>query len=225
MADKVKPLKMEDTTSGTQSDGFPVETNPTQDYLAAKGVAFENNDSRLIDLSASGHIQFKDAIETAYITVRQLRTALNNIFDNTSNSFVATTVQAAIEEARDSAIAKARWGTVFTINGTVVNNTWLGFDALVPSDTTPIIVPRASNLVELGFSFAGANVDGEIKIYKNGTGAGQLVYTMTLTNANVSKLDTGVNVSFAAGDLVRAHWTDTGDNPSDASLQFYFQTT
>lgn len=99
MADKIKPLKLENpATGGTENDGFPTEADPSEDYITGKGFAFENNDNRLIDLNGSGQIQFKDAIETSYITVRQLRTAVNNLFDNTSNGFIATNVQAAIEE-------------------------------------------------------------------------------------------------------------------------------
>jgi len=70
--DKVKPLKIEDSTSGTQNDGFPVETSPTQDYLAAKGIAFENSDTRLFDLSAGGEIQWQDAGQTTYKTINSL---------------------------------------------------------------------------------------------------------------------------------------------------------
>ena len=47
--DKVKPLKIETSIDGTQVDPFPVEANPTQDYLAAKGIAFENLDTYVIE--------------------------------------------------------------------------------------------------------------------------------------------------------------------------------
>lgn len=67
MADKVKALKIESaSTGGTQSDPYPVEADPTQDYLAAKGISFENSDTQLFDLSASGEIQYRDSIQTAY---------------------------------------------------------------------------------------------------------------------------------------------------------------
>jgi len=60
MADKVKPLKIENSaTGGTQNDPFSVETNPTQDYLAAKGIAFENSDTYLMDKSSSNNIQVR----------------------------------------------------------------------------------------------------------------------------------------------------------------------
>lgn len=42
MVDKVKPLGLEDSTSGTQLLPTPTEMNPLQDYVAAKGIAFEN---------------------------------------------------------------------------------------------------------------------------------------------------------------------------------------
>lgn len=227
MADKVKPLKIESpSTGGTQVDPFPVETNPAQDYLASKGIAFENNDNRLIDLDGSGNIQFKDVTETIAVTVRQLRTALNNIFSNSGNGFTATNVQDAIIEAKDTAVGKARFAMVFAHNGTVGNNTWLGFNELVPSNTTPLIVPVDCKLSELAMSFAGANVDGVLLIYKNGTSnPANVIYSNTFTNQNTSKLMTGLNLSLVAGDQLRAQWQDTGDNPNDAALQWFFQAT
>lgn len=226
MADKVKPLGFESaSTGGTETYPLPTELDPTEDYVAAKGVALENSDNRLIDLDVSGNIQFKDVTETTPVTVRQLRTATNNIFSNSGNGFTATTVQAAIVEARDAAKATARWAVMFVHNSTVGGGNWLGFNELVPSNTTPLVVPVACKLTELAFSFAGANVDGQMQIFKNGIVAGNVIYTMTCTNANVSKLDTGLNLSLAAGDLIRAQWVDTGDNPNDACLQFFFQAT
>ena len=50
MADKVKFLKIENpSTGGTETDPFPVETDPTEDYGAMKGLAFENLDTFLLD--------------------------------------------------------------------------------------------------------------------------------------------------------------------------------
>ena len=68
MADKIKPLKIENIgTGGTQNDPFPTETDPNQDYLAAKGVAFENNDNILIDADpATGEIRYKDPVQATY---------------------------------------------------------------------------------------------------------------------------------------------------------------
>jgi hypothetical protein len=45
MVDKVKPLKLEETTDGSTVDFISTEADPTQDYLAAKGMSFENQDN------------------------------------------------------------------------------------------------------------------------------------------------------------------------------------
>lgn len=48
--DKVKPLKMESSaTGGTETDFYPTETDPAEDYLATKGVSFEGLETFLID--------------------------------------------------------------------------------------------------------------------------------------------------------------------------------
>jgi len=60
MVDKVKPLKLEDSISGTETNMFPVELDPTEDYVAAKGIAFENSDSTFIS-GKSGLLCFQDS--------------------------------------------------------------------------------------------------------------------------------------------------------------------
>lgn len=56
--EKIKPLKMGELADGEpMTDLVTTEVDPTQDYAAVKGVAFENTDSTLID-SVSGNIQF-----------------------------------------------------------------------------------------------------------------------------------------------------------------------
>lgn len=224
MADKVKPLKLESSsTGGTENDFFQTECDPTEDYVAVKGVAFENNDNRTIDLNGSGYIQFKDAIETVAITVRQLRTALNNIFDNTSNGFTASNVQTAIEEAKTSAPGKARASITCTFNGVIGANQWLGYNELLPGNTVPIRIPWDCTLKEVTVSYAsGTAVDGQIRIYKNGTAAGNIVYTETFTNQNDGK-NFSPNLSFVSGDTLRGRWVDTGDNPNDMAIVYFFQ--
>lgn len=50
MADKVKPLGLENPSlGGTETSPFPTELDPNEDYVAAKGIAFENLDTFLID--------------------------------------------------------------------------------------------------------------------------------------------------------------------------------
>lgn len=100
--DKIKPLKIENPSNGgTQTDPYPTETNPAQDYLSAKGLALEGNEVAVIS-GLSGVMNFQDSIQTSQITLTQLRTAINNTFNNSTNGFVSTNVQAAIEEARNT---------------------------------------------------------------------------------------------------------------------------
>lgn len=100
--DIVKPLKIENpATGGTQTDPYPREVDPSQDYLSGAGVAFQGLSTRTIDLDGSGNIQFKDVTQTAAVTVTQLKTAVNNTFNNSTNGFTATNVQTAIEEVRN----------------------------------------------------------------------------------------------------------------------------
>lgn len=225
MPDKIKPLKIESPSNGgTQTDYLPTESNPSQDYVSAKGIAFEHNDNRTIDLDGSGNIQFKDVIETVAISVRKLRTALYNLFDNTSNGFVATNVQAAIEEARDSAPGKARASVTCTFNGIIGNNQWLGYSELLPGDTVPIRVPWNCVLSEITVSYNGLSVDGKLVLYKNGTASGNIVDTETFTNVDNGK-NYSPNITLSSGDTIRGRWTDTGSNPSDMAVVYFFQLT
>jgi hypothetical protein len=123
--DKVKPLKIETAIDGTQTDPFPVETNPTQDYLATKGIAFENNNNRIFDLDGSGNIQFKDLVETAYMQLWKLRRAIYEIFDPTGSDLVSTNSEHAIKEVRNKIDSSASPGFSFGRTGVLNTGTWL----------------------------------------------------------------------------------------------------
>ena len=58
MVDKVKPLKYEDSTSGTEFDVLPTEANPLEDYLTGKGFSFEDSDDYLLE-KVGGVIKLK----------------------------------------------------------------------------------------------------------------------------------------------------------------------
>lgn len=71
--DKVRPLKYESpSTGGTETDLYPTEVDPLEDYGSFKGVAFEGNDARLIDLDGSGNLQFLDAGQGTYFRFNKL---------------------------------------------------------------------------------------------------------------------------------------------------------
>ena len=73
MVDKVKPLKYENSTDGTEDDVNLTETDPREDYIAAKGLAFENNNDRRIDIDESGDITFTDISNPAGKTLKSIQ--------------------------------------------------------------------------------------------------------------------------------------------------------
>jgi hypothetical protein len=219
----VKPLKIEHSSSGgTEIDPFPRESDPSEDYLAGKGIALENLDTFLIQKNAT-NIQFIDPVSGTR-TLQSLHTASQESFDNTSNGFVATNTQAAIEESATK-LAKTRFSFVCTFNGTVTNNQWLGYSELMPGDIVPLRIPKNSILREISISFAGSNIDGIVVLYKNGTAAGNIIDSTTVTFANVTggAVFENLNYSFASGDQLRGRWTDDGDNPSDMAIVYFFE--
>ena len=96
MVDKVKPLKIEDATSGTEMDYAPVEADPSEDYLAGKGLALENNDNLLVDAD-SGEIQFTDTVSGTK-KVSDLLDAEQEDFDPTGTVLTSTKTGPAIRE-------------------------------------------------------------------------------------------------------------------------------
>lgn len=71
MTDKVKPLKLEDTTSGSSLNFGPTEMNPAEDYASVKGVSFENSDDVIVD-SDGVNMKFKDLNTNNINTLEEL---------------------------------------------------------------------------------------------------------------------------------------------------------
>lgn len=93
MVDKVKPLKIEEAIDGTQVDPFPTETDPSQDYLSAKGISFTNNDTITISESSS-NIVIIDATHTSATKIVgeiTAQTLTNKTFDDEFRSKQVTT--------------------------------------------------------------------------------------------------------------------------------------
>lgn len=84
-------------------------------------------------------------------------------FDNSSNSFVATQVQAAIEEARTAALNNDRYPVQASRNANTGINTYLEIFTGEDSLTAPLIVPANSTIVAATIQ-ATANTAGAIRI-------------------------------------------------------------
>ncbi|HHE40909.1 MAG TPA: hypothetical protein ENL10_05350, partial [Candidatus Cloacimonetes bacterium] len=70
-------------------------------------------------------------------------------FNNSSNGFTSTRVQPAIEEARDTALGKARFSITLISNGALGNNEWVTYSELTPK--RKIWIPIDSVINELTY--------------------------------------------------------------------------
>ena len=75
VVDKIKPLKYETPTDGTEFDFLPTEAKPSEDYIAAKGIAFENDDDIRIEKDGDGDLGFIDDVTTTFQKFRTLGTS------------------------------------------------------------------------------------------------------------------------------------------------------
>lgn len=205
MVDKVKPLKLEDSTSGTELNFLPTEVDPSEDYIAGKGFAFENLDTVYFKKSGSD-IVVKDLTLGTEYTLNALRTALSNSFDNTTNSFVATNVQAAIEEARDTAQGLAR-ATVVAGYGGQAKGKYLEFFKGLSSDTSPYVFSEDATIKAVSCSFSATPI-GTIILYINSIQID--VYTMTA----LTYVESGLSFNVNAGDKMSLF----GDNNGSTTL-------
>jgi hypothetical protein len=61
--DKIRPLKFENDVDGSQNDEYQTEADPNEDYVATKGIAFENSNNHYIDKDpTTGQIRFSDPV-------------------------------------------------------------------------------------------------------------------------------------------------------------------
>lgn len=148
-------------------------------------------------------------------------------FDNSTNGFLATEVQTAIEEAKLTGGVQ-RFSITSINNGTLTNNQRVGYSESLPN--TPIVIPKASILKEITFANSATNADARFDIYRRPTplssptpgGTAVLLQQWTITNS-LTGLLTGLNFSFSAGEEILMVFIDTGDNPTDAAVMFFFQ--
>lgn len=93
MVDKIRPLKIESPSEGgTETDFGPTETRVDQDYLAAKGVAYQGSDSTR-SWADSGVMKFVDTEVTTAATLQDLalRLKLKDVdLTNLLNGYVLT---------------------------------------------------------------------------------------------------------------------------------------
>ena len=138
-------------------------------------------------------------------------------FDNSTNGFTSTDVQAAIEEAKQNAEGFPRAGIRSTYNGTVSGNQWLGPSELL-SNTPLMVAPIKLKINEITWSNQSANVAFRIQFRINSR-TGTIFYTLTVTSPNSGYgYVTGVDYTLNPGDTIHAQYLDDGTNASDMDL-------
>jgi hypothetical protein len=155
--------------------------------------------------------------------------AIQTPFDNSTNGFVATDTQTAIEEAKLTGGVQ-RFTISLLHNSSLTNGQRMGFSEVLPN--TPVILPKNAQLKELTFSNNSTVADARFDIYRRPTplatnvpgGTATLLQQWTITNSLTAIL-TGMSHAFTAGQELLIVFVDTGDNPSDVSMICFFQAT
>lgn len=146
-------------------------------------------------------------------------------FDNASNSFSATDVQAAIEEARDTASGKVRFTLMAEYKGSIPSNFFIGERAEMPSDSTPFLVPRNCHLKELTLANISDASDYTFEFRKNTTtGTPFFSWNAVLGTNEFIKYIAALNYAFSAGDYFNIKAVkNSGNSLKDIVLVMYFQ--
>lgn len=144
--------------------------------------------------------------------------ALDVPFNNATNGFTATDVQAAIEEAQSSAVGKLFY-VLFSATGNT-SDKWLGYgNGTTSSASIPLVLPFAGNLIGATFSNNDNDVDGDYQVFRNGILDGNLMYTWQIRNKRTAWI-TNINVTgFGQGDRVSLFHKNVTSGTGDRTAQ------
>jgi hypothetical protein len=147
---------------------------------------------------------------------RTSQVARSTPFDNNTNLFTSTEVQSAIEEARDTALGRARYALICAFDGSAGSGRWLEWSKSVPSNTSPFACPRVCALTELSFGCNTNNANTTITVFKNNVA----FTTIQMINQKTkTEIKTGLDVNI--GDLISVQ--TTGGTSSRPVLFLFFE--
>lgn len=127
-------------------------------------------------------------------------------------------IQDAIEASGEKgqlALDTPRYTILLQNNGTVSNNSFIGYDSLIPGDSSPVIIPIKSELIEYTFSNSKFS-DFTLEFRKN-TLTGTSFFSDTRTNTQFYS-ENSLSETFNAGDEIYIKYIDNGTNASDAVI-------
>lgn len=240
MVDKVKPMKIENSaTGGTENDPFPRGTDPNEDYLACKGIAFENLDTHLID-RVGNDIQLTDpTIGTKTIDSLQsnVRVSSNDTTPDNLLSKITGGAAVTVTEKNDGADESLEIKLTNNLAGQIQTYA-------IGNNTAPFIkVSAASYLLVRQFVFKGSNTVGvptnikviagseivdkgfDIRIFDS-TNANVLAEMLNITTIGMIIRDMGTLSSIPTGESIfEIHMrknVSSGGTGKIASLEVFY---
>jgi hypothetical protein len=118
-------------------------------------------------------------------------------FDNSTNGFTSTDVQAAIEEAKLTAVEKSRYAVGFGFDGNASSGRWLETHTNIASNVSGYVAAKPAILKEISLACSSASTI-TVGIYRN---AAQIA-TIVMTSQKIDYEDENVNLT--NGDEISA---------------------
>jgi hypothetical protein len=109
---------------------------------------------------------------------------------------------------------------IFTHNGVVNNNTFLGRASNLSGLSAPFVIPKNGSLLEITFSNS-VNADFTLEFRLNAT-TGTPFYTISKT-ATKFFVQSGLNFPVVAGDLLYVKYIDNGTNASNLAMEVWIR--
>lgn len=128
--------------------------------------------------------------------------AVNVPFDNSTNGFISTEVQSAIEEARATAEGRARFMANCGFDGNAGVGRYLEFNSNVDSNIAGLVLPRAAHLWELALVHSANSAVTFQVLSWNGT-TETLITSISTTAAQRKAAVTGLDIALASGVELR----------------------
>lgn len=148
-------------------------------------------------------------------TVTTTQVASSEPFDNSTNGFIATNSQEAIEETK----GKIQYTVSINRNGRMSNNDWLGRSETM-GNTSSFVANRNVSLIGIAWANSNSGCQFSLEFYKNGRTTTKF-RTYTASNLTYG-YDFGWNDLFNAGDFLDIKYIDNGQNASDFGIDLYF---
>lgn len=122
MVDKVKPLKIENAgTGGAETDVYPTEADPTEDYLSAKGISFGGSDDFLHEILGRALVEKHPAL---YQSITYVSNNVTSITYYNSASFITANRIAKSDMTYSSNNLTQEILTIYDTNGTSILRTY-----------------------------------------------------------------------------------------------------